>query len=191
MLPLVLNQEQIRPERVRPLRRAEYEKLVDLGVFNEDERIELLYGTLVSMTPQKPRHAWVLSHLPERFVTALGGRALVRVQLPLALTDDSEPEPDLALVPLGDYRNHHPTEALLVVEVADTTVKKDEGIKARLYAECGVPEYWLVNLAEDVVVTHRRPGPEGYAEITRHQDGELRPSGFPDISLSVADIIGR
>jgi Uma2 family endonuclease len=186
-----LIQEEIRPERVRPLRRAEYDKLVELGAFNEDERIELLYGTLVAMSPQEPPHAGVLTELPTRFIRALGDRAVVRVQLPLALTEDSEPEPDLAIVPPGNYRKAHPSQALLIVEVADSSLRKDRIVKAQLYAEAGIPEYWLINLAEDLVLVHWGPEPKGYREIVEHRDGELRPIAFPDLALSVGDILGR
>jgi Uma2 family endonuclease len=114
----MISADQLLPETIRPLRRLEYERLVDLGVFGKDERVELLYGTLVSMSPQKPPHAWVLSWLPERLIGALQGRAMVRVQLPLALSEDSEPEPDIAVVPSANYREAHPSRAHLVVEVA-------------------------------------------------------------------------
>jgi Uma2 family endonuclease len=182
--------EQFLPEGPRRWRRVEYERLVELGVFDEDEHLELLYGTVVQMTPQKPPHAWVLSWLPEQLIATLRGRALVRVQLPLALTEDSEPEPDVAVVQSGDYRTAHPTRALLIVEVAETSVRKDVGIKARLYAEAGVPEYWVVNLAANVVLVHRRTNGKTYEDVASHRDGDLHLVAFPEVAIPVNQLLG-
>ena len=111
---------------VRPLLRSEYERLVELGSF-ENERVELLWGHIVRMNPQKAPHAAVVHRLTCRLVAAidLPGRAVVRSQLPLALTLDSEPEPDLAIVPNGTYDVEHPHTALWVIEVADSSLDKD------------------------------------------------------------------
>src|SRR5262245_32807164 len=123
---------------LRPLRRAEYDRLVELGAFAE-ERIELLYGQLVQMSPQGTRHAYVIGQLNQILVPLLLKRALVRVQMPLAASDISEPEPDLALVEPRAHLSDHPQSAFLVVEVAGDSLQKDRVVKARLYAESGVP----------------------------------------------------
>lgn len=134
-------------ERQRPLRREEYDRLVEQGCF-EDERVELLHGMLITMSPQGPRHATVIENLTMLLVPAVLGRARVRVQSPLAASDDSEPEPDLSMVAPGPRPHGHPHTALLVVEVAETSLAKDRQIKAGIYVACGVPEYWVVNLPE-------------------------------------------
>ncbi|MFZ5469736.1 MAG: Uma2 family endonuclease [Myxococcota bacterium] len=182
----MLNLEQLHPEQLRPLRRTEYDRLVELGAFDEDEHVELLSGMLVAMSPLGPDHAAVISWLTQELVHALRRRAEVRVQLPLALSDDSEPEPDLTVVPPGDYRAAHPTHAWLVVEVANATLRKDRLIKARLYAEAGIPEYWIVNLADQVLLVHRQPVSGAYTSVTEHRAGRAHLAKFPDVAIDVA-----
>jgi Uma2 family endonuclease len=117
----------------------------------------------------------------------LVGRALVRIQSPIIACDESEPEPDVAVVPLGDYRETHPSHALLVIEVAVSSLKKDRQVKAPLYAASGFVEYWIVNVPEQAVEVHRTPRPDGYATVTRHGAGEIvRPEAFDDVDVEVA-----
>lgn len=186
---VVLDLELLAPEKPRPLSRREYDALVDLGAF-ADERAELLHGVVVTMTPSKPPHAFAIQELSERLIAALAPRAKIRVQLPLALTDDSEPEPDIAVVPPGDYGGAHPTRAFLAIEVADSSLRKDRHIKAPLYASAGVPEYWLVNLVDGVVEVHRDPAEGKYRSVTRHaRTVTLRIESFPDVALRIADFL--
>ncbi len=176
-------------EGIRPIRRVEYDKMVELGLF-EDERIELLAGVLVPMSPAGPAHAHAVGRLNELFVVALHGRAVMRPQLPIALSDDSEPEPDLVVSPTGDYWREHPSQAYLVIEVADSSLRKDRRIKGALYAAAGVPEYWLVNLVDKVFEVHRDPAPAGYDSIVRVGRGEaVAPLRFPDLFVAVDDVI--
>ena len=176
-------------EAIRPLRRVEYEKMVELGLF-EDERIELLAGVLVQMSPQGAAHAHAVRRLNELFIIALHGQALVGPQLPLALSDDSEPEADLVLSPVADYSREHPGVAYLIVEVADSSLRKDRSIKGALYAAAEIPEYWLVNLVEGVVEIYRDPRPSGYASTARAGRGEaVAPLHFPDLLIQVDDIV--
>lgn len=185
----MLDTATIAPERIRPIQRAEYEQMVALGWF-QDERIELLQGALVTMSPQGSRHAQVLSRLVRLLVTALGTRAEVRPQCPLAVAGDSEPEPDIAVVAPGEYREAHPTTALLVVEIADASLQKDRGLKARLYAACGIPEYWIVNLVEGVIEVHTQPQGQIYRHIARSGPGATIPLvAFPDFALAVDDAL--
>jgi Uma2 family endonuclease len=177
------------PDEIRPLRRAEYDKLVALGAF-DGEKIELLHGALVAMSPTGTPHASAMQMLTVLLVRALSDRAAIRVQLPFAAGDDSEPEPDFAVVPPGDYLDDHPREAWLVVEVAESSLRHDRGVKRRLYAECGVPEYWFVNLSERVFEVHSSPAGGDYTAVTRYAEGEaIRPSQFPDVELRVDDVI--
>jgi Uma2 family endonuclease len=185
---MTLDASLLLPERPRPLKRVEYDRLVALGVF-EDERIELLHGVLVRMSPNGPDHASPVDKLTMILVPALVGKARVRVQLPLVAHDESEPEPDFAVVPNGDYRTEHPSTAMLVIEVAGSSLRKDREIKAPLYAASGFPEYWIVNATEKVVEVYRDPGPTGYARVTTHGEGdELRCLAFPDVRVAVRDI---
>jgi len=168
----VLELDQIAPDKLRPLRRVEYDRMVEMGLF-EDERIELLHGVLVAMSPQGAPHADVIAQLNMLLTPALVGRAIVRVQSPLAVSDDSEPEPDLAVVALGDHRAAHPSTALLVVEVADSSLRKDREIKAALYAQAGVTEYWIADVPSRRLEVHRGPGALGYTQVATHESTDL------------------
>lgn len=177
------------PEEIRPLRRAEYDKLVALGAF-DGEKIELLHGALVAMTPTGTPHASSSQKLTLLLVRALGDRAAIRAQLPFAADDYSEPEPDFAVVPPGDYLDDHPTEAWLIVEVSDSSLRHDRGVKRRLYAKAGVPEYWIVNLVDDVIEVHLEPVDGDYAVVTPRRKGEsIRLSQYSDVELRVDDVI--
>jgi len=181
--------EAIAQDRVRPLRRAEYEKLVELGAF-EDEKIELLYGALVEMSPTGLPHASTSQKLTLLLVRALADRAAIRIQLPFAALEHSEPEPDFAVVPLAEYDTEHPSTAWLIVEVAESSLRTDRGVKKRLYAECRVPEYWIVNLVDRVIEVHQEPGGGDYAVVTAYRKGEaIRLSQLPDVEIRVDDVI--
>lgn len=185
----MLAQRDVWPDRIRPLRRIEYESLVERGLL-ADSRVELLLGALIDVTPQGPLHAEVVCRLGELLVRELPRAMRTRVQSPLALSDDSEPEPDIAVVPAGDYNTAHPSRALLVIEVADTSLQKDRGIKTALYAMAGIPEFWLVSLAENIVEVHRHPSAGRYADIQRiGTDGQLEPLDFPGLKIPVSDIL--
>jgi Uma2 family endonuclease len=186
----VLAQRAVWPDRVRPLRRVEYEALVAQGLL-DNSSVELLLGTLVDMSPQGPLHADAVRHLAERFIRDLPRTVHTRVQSPLALSDDSEPEPDIAVVPAGDYRRAHPDRALFIVEVSDTSLDKDRGVKTALYAAAGVPEFWLVNLLDRVVEVHRQPSAGRYGAIERTDvAGVIAPAAFPSLQIAVREIFG-
>lgn len=175
-------------EERRPLKRVEYDRLVTLGVF-EDERIELLYGVLVTMSPKTPAHTSPISQLGTILVSALAARAIVRVQSPYCAADESEPEPDLAVVPEKSYKAAHPERAYLVVEVAVSSAKKDRMVKGPLYARSGVEEYWLVDVTNETVEVYRDPSPEGFATMTRFGVADtLTVAAFADVTVSVAAI---
>ncbi|HEY3448251.1 MAG TPA: Uma2 family endonuclease [Myxococcales bacterium] len=173
---------------MRPLKRVEYDRMVDLGLF-ASERVELLYGALVQRTPQGGQHAYLLVQLNKLFVSALGDRADVRLQMPLAATEDSEPEPDLAIVPPG--LREHPKSALLVIEVADSSRQKDRGLKTGLYAAAGIPEYWVIDLVEKVVEVRTDPERGRYKSLATVEQGKLSPKAFPDIQVDVGALLGR
>src|SRR5262245_64264216 len=142
--------------RTRRWSRIEYERLVDLGVFKPGERLELLDGLLVVREPQNAPHATAVRAAQEALRRALGPDWDVRPQLPVALDDDSEPEPDVAVVPgsYRDYRAAHPSRPALLVEVADTTLGADRR-KSGLYARAGEREYWIGNVTDQVLAVSR------------------------------------
>jgi Uma2 family endonuclease len=186
----MLDPADIAPQRIRPLKRVEYHKLIDLGVF-EDERVELLAGHLVEMSPQKGPHAAATAELGNRLVRVLHERALVRQQLPIGLSDDSEPEPDIAVVPLGDYWQEHPTTAYLLVEVAQSSSAKDTRLKALLYARANIDEYWIVDVVRHELIVFRQPRVDGYASRQVIGRGDtVAPLKFPDVVLDVGDLVG-
>lgn len=173
----------------RPLRRVEYDQLVALGIF-EGERVELIGGALRRMTPIGPPHTSTVDRLTRLLVLALSELAWVRVQGSFAADEISEPEPDFCIFPLGDYDAAHPSEAHLIIEVSDSSLAYDRGEKAPLYAACGVPEYWVVNLRDRVVEVHRGPSASGYREVEVVPKGaRLRLLAFPDVELAVDDFV--
>ncbi|HVT82103.1 MAG TPA: Uma2 family endonuclease [Phycisphaerae bacterium] len=145
--------------------REEYYRLNDLGFF-EGRRVELIEGEIVEMAPQKEPHVLGVSLTCRALEKAFGEHFWVRCQAPLSLGQISDPEPDLAVVP-GQPRDYagkgHPSTALLVVEVADATLRYDRTLKAALYARAGVQDYWIVNVVDNVVEVHREPIQEGIA----------------------------
>ncbi len=153
------------------LTRDDYHRLGAAGILGEADRVELLDGQLVDMSPIGPRHALVVDALGQLLVIAVAGRAWVRVQNPIALDPRSEPEPDIALIrqPWQGYPDAHPQppDIFLVVEVADTSLPIDRGAKLELYARAGVREVWIVDLTEDAVFVHRKPRGEGYEHVSR------------------------
>ena len=176
------------PEEIRPLSRAEYDRLVELDFF-EDERVELLRGALVKMSPQGAPHANAPARLMKRLILGLGDRAQVRAHSPLALGDWSEPEPDIAVVLPGDYSRAHPETALLVVEAADSSLRKDRRIKAELYAEHSIPEYWIINLVEGAVEVHTLPVGGRYTRVETFGPGDsLCMNAFPDLRVEVSEL---
>jgi Uma2 family endonuclease len=188
MVGNMLDLEQLAPERVRPLHRREYEQLVEAGAF-EDERVELLRGVLVAMSPQSDAHAGSTARIANLLTLALGGRVEIRAHSPLAAGEDSMPEPDVAVVPRTAIGTH-PPHAFLVVEVSASSLRKDRKIKAPIYAEAVVPEYWIVDLDGRVVEVCTQPAEGVYRSIvTVGEGGVLRPSAFPEVAIPVAEIL--
>jgi Uma2 family endonuclease len=174
--------------RPRRMTRSEYDRLVEQGLF-ENERVELIGGIVVEMSPIGSRHADPIDVLNRIFVRSLGDRAVVRIQQPFVAGDDSEPEPDAALVPPGRYADRHPSQAFLIVEVAETSLDYDRETKAMLYAACGVPEYWIVDVNGRSVEIRDTPGSAAYQRVSRHAPGEIiAPRAFPDVAVPVGEL---
>ena len=177
--------------RVRKLRRKEYDRLVEIGAF-DGERIELLEGALIEMSPQYPRHAGTIRRLNNLLFPLFEAtrRAQVRIQLPFAASEDSEPEPDVAVVPNGDDMHAHPTCAHLVIEVSESSVAKDRD-KAKLYAGAGVRDYWVINLEAGLVEVHNDIVNGAYSRVTPYRAGEtIALRDFADVVIAVADFLG-
>ncbi len=174
---------------------AEYYQMARAGVLTEDERVELIRGEIVAMSPIGSRHAaWVngfhlcLSQWAER-------RFVVSGQNPIHLDDHSEPQPDIAVLkPRGDfYVDAHPTpeDVLLLIEVADTSLGYDREEKAPLYASAGIPEMWLVNLPEGVIEVYANPVDGVYSSVRQvARGGVLTSASLPGLSIRVEDILG-
>lgn len=188
------------PPLRRRFTRAEYERAAELGLFGPEERLELIGGEVIKkMTPQRSFHATGVTLAAEALRRVFPEWYVVRVQLPLVLGDESEPEPDIALVS-GEIRDHlaaHPSTALLVVEVADSSLAFDRTTKASLYAAAGIPEYWIVNLLDRVLEVHREPAPMAeqpfghhYRSVTRHSaDEPIAPLAAPGAAIRISDLI--
>jgi Uma2 family endonuclease len=185
----VLDPVEIIPETPRPTTRAEYERMVEIGLF-ENERVELLYGVVVRLSPHGPEHDGVLDRLTELLVQALAGRARTRIQSSFAASDGSEPEPDVAVVPRAEYDDAHPNVAWLIVEIAKSSLAKDRGPKARLYAESTVEEYWVVNLVAQTLEVFTEPTNGLYARTQVYRRGDkVRLKHFSDVEIDVTAIL--
>jgi Uma2 family endonuclease len=178
--------------------RTEYDRLVELGVF-EGYPIELIGGQLVVAEPQGAYHASAISRLDYAMRAALPDGWIVRTQAPVSLDDDSEPEPDLVVVSgrPGDYDDAHPARPVLVVEVAESSLAFDRQHKGSLYARAGIDDYWIVNLIDRVLEVHRDPDPDPsavygwrYRSITTLSAGDVVvPLRLRSSSLAVADLL--
>ena len=171
--------------------------MADMGFF-QGQRVELIGGEIVEMSAQKDEHAFTITLVHHALAAVLGQQAVIRIQSPLRMPNDSEPEPDVAYVPgvLRQVRTH-PTTALLIVEVSDTTLGYDRGDKASLYASAGIADYWIVNLVDRQVEILRSPAPDpaakfgwSYSKTTTHFSGDsVIPLAAPAASVPVADLL--
>jgi len=142
------------------------------------------------MTPIDPSHSHATTRLADTFTRLLGERAYVRAQQPLAASDISEPEPDVAIVPRVEMWSEHPTRAFLIVEVARTSLRRDKGPKALLYGLAEVDEYWILNLVDEVVEVYRDRHDGDWRQRTTHQRGEtITMLAFPDVRIAVSEIL--
>lgn len=173
----------------------EYHRMGAAGIFSEDDRVELIEGEIVEMSPIGSRHAACVDRLNHLFSQRAGERTIVRVQNPIRLSGHSEPQPDLALLRprLNFYAHAHPSpeDVLLVVEVAETLADYDREVKVPLSARAGIPEVWLAELDAEKIEVYRQPGPHGYQEVQTVRRGQqLFPQAFPELALASDDILG-
>lgn len=166
----------------------------ETGIIRPDERVQLLAGEIIRMSPIGPNHSGVVSSLNEFFVKGLGKRAACRVQSPIAIGDRSEPEPDIALVHrrADHYRNAHPTPAdvLLLIEVADTSLELDLGDKLRMYARAGILEYWVIDLSGSVMIVHRDHVGGAYTSVREcDRAASVAPAALADVVVELSEVL--
>ena len=173
--------------------RAEYYRMAEVGILKPTDRVELIRGEVVQMSPIGPRHAAFVNNLNQLLVLRLAGRAIVSVQNPVVIDDYSEPQPDLVLLRRRavPYKEAHgaPEDVLLVIEVAGTSIRYDRTTKLRLYAEAGVPEYWIVDGTSESVEVYRSPSVNGYDEIAVITGAaSVSPQAVGDLELPLSEI---
>ncbi len=171
---------------------ADYHRMAEAGVF-EEQRVELLYGKIVDMSPIKSNHASTVKRLIRLFSQLLPSSVLLDVQDPIQLDDYSEPEPDLSLLRYRSdfYVNAHPVaeDIHLLIEVADTSLEKDRDIKLPLYASHAIPEVWIVNLKDTQIERYRSPSPKGYTDIHIFLPGDEITTDFME-AVEVSAVLG-
>jgi len=185
--------------RTRRFTRAEYERLIDLGVFQPGEDIELIGGELMVAEPQGAPHYTAIRKTAKALEAAFGPGWEVRTEGPIGLDDESEPEPDVAVVPGApdDYARAHPSRPALTVEVAESSLALDRQRKGSLYARAGLPDYWVLNLVDRVLEVYREPAPDSAAPFGwRYSRSEVfeasarvTPLAAPGSSIPVSQLL--
>lgn len=174
----------------------EYYKMAEAGIFRDARRTELINGEIIEMTSMGARHAAAISRANALFNRLFGDKALLRPQLPAALNEFNEPEPDIALVrPRKDsYSAAHPgpSDVFLFMEISDTSLKYDRDVKLPIYAEAGIPEVWILDLTAESLLVYRDPARKSYKSSLRFARGEsVSCLGFAEISIKVEDLLGQ
>lgn len=174
---------------------AEFFQLVEIGVLAEGDRVELIQGDLIEMSPIYITHISTLNRLVWILSNALGKQVILSVQNPVQLSEDNLPQPDVAVFRFQEkfYGEQHakPEDILLIIEVADSSLRYDRRVKSKLYGAAGIADYWIVNLPERQIEVYREPRPNGYRTVTTYAPGEtLSPLAFPDVVLQVEQIMG-
>lgn len=183
-------------QNLRLITVAEYHQMAEAGILAADEQVELLAGHIIQKMPKGPAHSAFCKRIEKLLESSLGERILVRLQDPIQLNPLSEPEPDIAIVQPRDdfYEAAHPSpeQVYWLIEIADTTIKRDLGLKADLYAVAGVKDYWVLNLATRQLHIFREPQADGYQRQTILQNQQtVSPLQFPDCVVSVAECFGQ
>lgn len=183
----------VRPFR-GPFTVEDFHRLARVGVLHEDDRVELIDGQVVEMSPIGVLHAACVRRLNRLLGRLLSELAMVDVQNPVVLGARDQPQPDLTVLrPRVDGYRDHPRAAdlLLVIEVSDSSLEYDRGTKLPLYARAGIAEVWIVDLDGDRIEVYRDPGPSGHRDVRVVSRGEtLTPSAFPDVAIPVAEVLG-
>lgn len=178
----------------RPFSVAEYDQMVATGILRDDDRLELIEGEIIAMSPIGPRHAACVRRLTQVLNGLLAGRSQVSVQCPVAIPDWSEPNPDLALlVPRTDfYSGAHPLprQVQALIEVADSSLAYDTQAKAPMYAKAGIRELWVVDLNANRILVHARPRTGRYSVVRPYTLGDhFTSQRFPGVEFVVRDLL--
>lgn len=171
----------------------EYHQMLSAGILANDERVELLSGKILKMSPQEPPHSATTRRASRYLDRLLSNLADVRSQLPITLKPDSEPEPDIAIVRFdaNEYADHHPSieEIYWVIEVSDTTLRKDREQKASIYGKAGIPEYWILDVNAQQAYILREPNSDGYGfEDCLSRDDSVCPLAFPSLNIALDEL---
>jgi len=185
--------------KTRRWKRVEYERLIETGFFQPGDPVELVGGQLIVAEPQGSGHFAAIRAVEEALRAAFGVGWDVRAQGPVALDEESEPEPDVAVVPGGfrDYVAAHPSRPVLVVEVSESSLALDRHHKGSLYARAGLDDYWIVNLVDQVLEVYRHPGPDPAASLgwryrsveVPGREASVSPLALPGAHIRVADLL--
>jgi Uma2 family endonuclease len=169
----------------------EYHKMGEAGIFGEDDRVELIDGEVVKMTPIGWQHAWCVNTLNMLLARMAQGRYVVSVQNPLVISEHGEPQPDLMLLRgLPPGRLPAPEDVVLIVEVSDTTLTYDKNVKLPRYAEAGIAEALLVDLNSETIEVHSGPGPGGYRKTTRYTRGDrVESATLPNLDFDADEAL--
>jgi Uma2 family endonuclease len=173
---------------------AEYHRLAETGLLDPAARVELVEGELIDMPPIGSLHGGTVNRWVNFLAVALAGKAIVAPQNPVTLDEHSELQPDIAILRRRDdyYTNAHPLpgDVLWLIEVADSTVRYDRDIKLPLYARAGIPEAWLLDLANRQLEIYRDPSPEGYRQMLKpHRQEQIVPSFLPELHVELAPLL--
>ena len=174
----------------------EYYKMAEAGIFTEDDRVEFIDGEIIEMSPIGHRHLGCVNRATRCFVESFGNRAVVSPQNPILLSVWTEPQPDLVVLkPRKDFygsKKPEPADALLVVEIADTSLSHDRVVKLPRYAAAGVPEVWIEDLKNEKLLVYRGPTEKGYLTALALQRGDsVSPLAFPEVMFSAEDLLGE
>jgi Uma2 family endonuclease len=174
------------------LTRAQYHRLAEVGLF-DGRRVQLIEGEVIVMAPMGGPHSYPLQELNTVLVWATPAGFRVRPQLPVALDDENEPEPDFAIVPEGAGSDGEtPTRALLAIEVSDSSLSFDLGRKAVLYARFGSPEYWVLDVKERALIVHRSPGATKYRSVKTLKDlSKVTSTAVPGLTVDLRHVFAR
>ena len=172
---------------------AEYDKMIEAGIYTENDHIELLNGEIIETMPKGPKHAAINNKTSRFLIKLLDEKALIRTQDPIVLDNFSEPEPDIVLAKWRDdeYIENHPTPAdiLLIMEISDTTLIYDREDKARAYSQNGIEQYLLLNLQNETIQDFREPSEEGYqSKCTLRKGDSFNLVAFPEIEINLDDL---
>lgn len=172
----------------------EYHRMALTGILDSSERVELLEGKVIWKSAKGTTYCSAVGRTDYLFKEALKNRAWVSIQDPVALSNNSEPEPDIAVVKIDPlrYADHHPTpeEVYLIIEVADSSLKFDCDTKGKTYAKAGIADYWVLDVIDRELYVYRQPTPEGYKSKTvLSEDKTISPLQFPDLVVSVCDML--